>query len=192
MSKSLRKDKESPKNKLSRIEENDSSEEEQDEDDIFLQDLERENQMLEGVLKDLQGVIKKDKSDYSFEKSPTVRDKHHFTSVRRLSNYSPKGDKSQNFKRESRIPRPRGSVDLRESKKKHNFNPSDNGSRERPHSSRRPYTSQTLSSMIRNSSHQPFEDEEQESMELQPPVPHNHIKIRDIATPNIDTEERSA
>lgn len=56
-----RKSSKSPNNKLSRIEENSSSEDEMDEDDLFLQDLEKENQMLEGVLKDLQGVIKKEK-----------------------------------------------------------------------------------------------------------------------------------
>lgn len=60
MSKS-RQDRESPKQKLSRIEETGSSDDEQDEDDVFLHDLERENQMLEGVLRDLQGVIKKEK-----------------------------------------------------------------------------------------------------------------------------------
>jgi hypothetical protein len=56
-----RKHTQSPKGKLSRIEEHDYSEDEQDEDDLFLQDLERENKMLEGVLKDLQGVIQKEK-----------------------------------------------------------------------------------------------------------------------------------
>lgn len=175
----MRHERESPKGKLSRIEENSSSEEEQDEDDIFLHDLERENKMLEGVLRDLQGVIKKEKREYSFEKSP--KDKHHFTSVRPTVHQSPKG-KSTSQPRESRIPRVRGSLDARPPVKKHNFNLSNERSatpKERSHSARRPYESQTQSSMNRNyfnvrSSKEGNIDEEHESMEMQPPVPHSH------------------
>jgi hypothetical protein len=156
--------------------------------------------MLEGVLKDLQGVIKKEKKDYSFEKSP-LRVKNHYTSVRSFSQNSPHRLNST-YKSESRIPRTIGSLDARELSKKHKFNPSDERNKtpkSRPHSSRKSYEGHTSSSKIRttlkNTKSQNLiaEDEEHESMELPPPVPHNHIRIRNEAGADqdfSDTNER--
>ncbi|CAI2371457.1 unnamed protein product [Moneuplotes crassus] len=194
MNKNLRKSQEQiPNNKLSRIEEHDnsSSDDEQDEDDIFLQDLERENQMLEGVLKDLQGVIQKEKNDYSFEQTHKPPN-NHFTSVKRLSNrHSPAKQASLTRNNESRIPRP----STREPKHRFNNSSDNEKSRERTLSSRRPYLGDTISSKIRNTQTLQLDDPEQESMELEPPVPHDHIKIQSEAIPAYnrgDTDERSA
>ena len=45
--------------------------------------------MLEGVLKDLQGVIKKEKDEYSFEQSRNPKQNHHFTSLRQIMSSTP-------------------------------------------------------------------------------------------------------
>ena len=137
----------SPKPKLSRIEEHDTSEEEPDEDDIFLHELERENKMLEGVLKDLQGVIKKDqntsifkeKIEYSFEKQ-NRRDREHFSSIKQI-----KDDGSRERSRSNQR-------DMEGSnKRKHNFKRStDRDSKERSVSSSKKYENPTKSSTNRN------------------------------------------
>lgn len=140
--------------------------------------------------------LRRKNKEYSFEASP-AKDRHHFTSVRPSQQYSP-NTLMGSQKRESRIPRMRGSLDARTSnKKKHNFHPSGERSttpKDRSHSARRPYESQTQSSMNRNfltarrSIEAPINDEEHESMEMQPPVPHNHSRPQ-TETPDIEKDK---
>lgn len=83
----------------------------------------------------------------------------------------------------SKIPRVRASMDNKDTKRKHNFNPNSeprDTSRDRSHSANRKYDNPTESSKYRNylnlrKSHDlPREDiDEHESMEMQPPLPHN-------------------
>jgi len=176
----------SPKGKLSRIEEHDYSEDEQDEDDVFLQDLERENKMLEGVLKDLQGVIKKERKEYSFEGSP--KDRHHFTSVRPSTHSSPLTTKFD--KNNSKIPRMRGSVDAgranRGNQKLKRSLERSSGSLDRNNPVKKSYENQTQSSKnkkflaTRKSMDAPIviDDDEEESMEMKPPVPFTSLRHR--------------
>jgi hypothetical protein len=97
-------------------------------------------------------------------------------------------------KKESRIPRIRGSVDVRENERKHNFrlsNEDNSASKERAHSAQRSYERSTLSSKNRNFlavqkyNEDLDQDEEHESMEMQPPEPYHNIHQR----PEIVVEE---
>ena len=184
----------SPKPKLSRIEEHDTSEEEPDEDDIFLHELERENKMLEGVLKDLQGVIKndgnnsihvpifKDKIEYSFERQRN-RDKDHFSSIKQVHGDSP-DFRSSPPNRNEKNSKLRQSNENSSAQRKHNFKRSvERDSVERSASSKKHYENSTKSAksrnfIIRRKSKDQAADEEAESMEMQPPLPHNHDKLK--------------
>lgn len=103
----MSKERPSPNTKLSRIEENAVSEDDQDDDDMFLHDLERENQMLEGVLRDLQGAIKQDKTEISFDlydRKP--KGNRHFTSLRQITLSTP--NRQDSLEKSSKL---RSSVD---------------------------------------------------------------------------------